>query len=351
MKREEIVDLCNRDVLDTAVTLFGTNKNGLKSYASYEGCQNIVYEYESQEGPRILRISYRPDRPITQIRSELHFINYLADHGVRVARPVPSQNGNLIEPIQAGGVLFLAVSFVKGKGMRVPDNGYRYREGVSIDEYCQNWGQTLGQMHALAKQYEPIHESVKRPEWFELDQFKDMDEQVPERFPVVRDKFKRLLAQIEGLPKGRDAYGLIHGDFNDGNFTVDYDNGNMTVFDFDDAHYGWFMYELACAWEGSIGRAMFKELAERRAYMDHYFAQVLEGYNKANSLSDEWLNRLPLFLQLIHMEEFLHYARYVDDAGDEMQAELNYRIHCIENDIPYLGFFDEVFSPQNPFSL
>ena len=30
--------------------------------------------------------------------------------------------------------------------------------------------------------------------------------------------------------------------------------GDMTVFDFDDCCYFWFMYELASAWEGGIGR-------------------------------------------------------------------------------------------------
>ena len=65
-------------------------------------------------------------------------------------------------------------------------------------------------------------------------------------------------------PKIADSYGLIHNDFNDGNFTVDYDNGDITVFDFDDCCYFWFMYDLACAWEGGIGRVMFRPLAERR---------------------------------------------------------------------------------------
>ena len=113
----------------------------------------------------------------------------------------------------------------------------------------------------------------------------------------------------------------------------------MTIFDFDDACYFWFMYELACAWEGGIGRTMFRPLDKRRAFMDHYMEQVLEGYNRENSLSAEWLERLPLFLKVIQMEEFLHYVQYLDGPDEEIQAGLNYKRRCIEEDIPYLGFF------------
>jgi len=235
--------------------------------------------------------------------------------------------------------------------MRVPDNEYRYREGVPIEEYFRNWGRALGQMHALSKKYAPKSATIKRPEWFELDSFTQIDERVPESLPAVREKFERLLERLAALPRDRDSYGLIHRDFNDGNFTVDYDNGDMTIFDFDDACYFWFMYELACAWEGGIGRAMFRPLDKRQAFMDRYMEQVLEGYNRENSLSAEWLERLPLFLQVIQMEEFLHYVQYLDGPDEEIQAGLNYKRRCIEEDIPYLGFFDSIYSPDRPFAL
>lgn len=65
----------------------------------------------------------------------------------------------------------------------------------------------------------------------------------------------------------------------------------------------------------------------------------------------EWLARLPLFLKLVHVVEFLHFVQYIDEPDEEVQAELNYRIKCIEDDIPYLGFFDRIYSPERPFSL
>lgn len=352
MQREEITSICDSEVLDTVSRIFGIRKDALKLVAGYEGCANLVYEYEHNGQPRILRISFRPDRTAEQIQAELHFVNYLAEHGVRVSVPIPTQNGNLLESLWVGRIPLHIVTFVKGEGMRVPDNGYRYRKGAPIEEYFQNWGRALGQMHALTKDYKLASDQVKRPDWFEIHKSRLMIEtQVPERLPIVRDRIRSLLEEIHSLPKDRDSYGLIHGDFNDGNFTVDYTNGDMTVFDFDDCCYFWFIYELASAWEGGIGRVMFRGLEERKAFMEHYMEQVMAGYNRENTLPAEWLARLPLFVMLVQVEEFLHFVQYIDESDNEMQTQLDYKIKCIEDDIPYMGFFDNIYSPERPFSL
>ena len=61
---------------------------------------------------------------------------------------------------------------------------------------------------------------------------------------------------------------------------------------------------------------------------------------------------MPLFLRLIQMQELIYYAQYLDQPDkEEIQAGLRYKIRCIENDIPYLGLFDSLFSPQSPFEL
>lgn len=347
MERGEITQLCEREVLETAAGLFGTSKAALGKFADYEGCANLVYHYQHEGQSRVLRLSYRPDRPVEMIQAELDFVEYLAEGGVRVSRPVPSIHGNLIQVIPAGEIPFVAVAFVKGKGLRVPDNGYRYRKGVPIEEYFQNWGQVLGQLHRLTKAYQPLSASIKRPEWHQWEYYSGFP--YAERLPIIQQKYDQLIAELHALPKDADCYGLIHNDFNDGNFTVDYDNGDITVFDFDDCCYFWFMYDIACAWEGGIGRTMFRPIEERRAFMDRYMEQVLTGYNRENTLSTEWLARLPLFLRLIQMQELMHFAQYLDEPDEEIQAGLRYKIHCIENDIPYLGFFDSIFSPERPF--
>ena len=96
---------------------------------------------------------------------------------------------------------------------------------------------------------------------------------------------------------------------------------------------------------------MFRGLEERKAFMDRYMDHVMEGYSRENELPAEWLARMPLFIKLIQVEEFLYFAQYIDDPDEEMQSQLNYKIKCIEEDIPYMGFFDSLYSPERPFAL
>jgi len=96
---------------------------------------------------------------------------------------------------------------------------------------------------------------------------------------------------------------------------------------------------------------MFRPLDECRAFMDRYMNFVLEGYQRENHLSQEWLDQMPLFLRLIQMQELMHYLKDLDTPDDELQAELRYKIRCIEQDIPYLGYFDDLYSPDTPFAL
>ncbi|MCJ7700384.1 MAG: phosphotransferase [Anaerolineales bacterium] len=96
MQREEIVQICNREVLAKASKLYNTRKDALTVFPGYEGAANLVYEYGRDGRPLILRISFTPERSADQIEAELHFVNYLAEHGIRVSRPAPSRNGGFL---------------------------------------------------------------------------------------------------------------------------------------------------------------------------------------------------------------------------------------------------------------
>ncbi len=353
MNRQKLIEKHEIGLLDHAVRLFDLNSEKISPFESYEGCRNLVYEGKKGELSVILRVSYHQDRTREQIQAELDFINYLAANGVKAAVPLYSKNGRFVEEISFEGLPTYLVCFKKGVGMRVPDNDYRYREGVPLEEYYQNWGNILGQMHRLSQVYQPPSPDVARPDWFEIHADKlDIEEMVPEELPIVRECIHALLNAIRGLSRDDRSYGLIHGDYNDGNFTVDYNNGDITVFDFDDCCYFWHAYELAAAWEGGIGRTMFAGLEARKGFMDHYMENVLKGYARENRITDRCLEKIPLFIKLIQVEEFLHFVQYIHNREDvEVQQHLNYLIACIEQDLPYMGFFDPIFSPKKPFLL
>ena len=62
-------------------------------------------------------------------------------------------------------------------------------------------------------------------------------------------------------------------------------------------------------------------------------------------------SRLPLFLRLIQMQELLYFLQYRDEPDEEIQGGLRYKLRCIEEGVPYLGFFADFYDPQTPFWL
>lgn len=334
--------------------LYGIRSEELQLYPEYEGCQNLVFFYASKGIDYVLRVSFRTDRPPKQIHAELDFVLFLHENGVRVCPPAKSLEGRYADVLWANGMPFTVVAFTKAPGYRVPDRDYKYRDGVDIKEYYHNWGNILGQMHRLTQQYTPKPPITGRP--LLLDTLSDhyIPRYLPSSLDKVKGRFLSLIKDARELPCEKTAFGLIHADFSDGNFCVDYTNGNITVFDFDDSAYCWFMYDLADAWRSGTGRIQFEQdTVKRRDFMDRYFETLIEGYTKEISLSDEWLNRLPMFIKLVEMEAVLSEFQYLSQEEDDEEddEELAYSLKCIEEGIPFLGFFDSIYSHKHPFSL
>ncbi len=354
MTRQEALDCFNTHALANVTRLYRIDPDGLAVYPDSVGCRNLVFGFRRDGREMILRASFRLDRPLGQVQAEVHFIDYLANGGMRVSRAVPSEDGNQVESLTAGARSFIVVAFEKAPGMRLPDNGYRYREGISIDEYFRSWGRALGKMHALARNYVPPHPDLRRPAWLQMHPASEVDGLVPDGMPVVKEKLKALLAALGKLPTPADAYGLIHADFNDGNFCVDYADGGITVFDFDDSCYGWFAGELADAWHCGVGWTRFEpDPRKRQDFMRRYMEQVLLGYSRENTPDPSWPDSLPFFLEVTEMDDLMSRLGYAADNGLplEDEGEITYLVRCVEEDIPYRGLYDPIFSPADPFSL
>lgn len=154
------------------------------------------------------------------------------------------------------------------------------------------------------------------------------------------------------LDRGQDAYGMIHFDFNDGNYSIDFDNGQITVYDFDNSCFGWYMYDLADVWRNGMGWVQFEpDPNTRKKFMDEYFNIVLEGYKSETSISDDWLAKLPLFIQMTLLENIMEHFNEMPLQGEKLECEedLAYLIKCMEEDIPYMGFFDSIYNCESPF--
>ena len=262
-------------------------------------------------------------------------MHFLADNGASVADVIPSVNGNFVEHI---GSIFASL-FEYAPGMLISDNGYRYREGVPIEEYFFNTGKTLGKIHELSKKFQPIY---RRPQYFDKYNMTYIDNLIPDTYMELKHAISRRLDHFVTLPRDGNSYGLVHFDFSDGNYHIDMDTGRITVFDFDNCINCWYMFDLANLWTHGVGWFQFEETEKRKIGMKKYFDTVLSGYRSETDISDELIDRLPLFIDMVLIEnvvdefECCHRENAepaMEDIADEME--------CLVRNIPFAGFFQQ----------
>lgn len=307
----------------------------------HQGCVNDVYHMTSPMHEGYVRITIRSDRSLNDLLEEMNFVQYLSSQGVSVATPYTSMDGHTICRLNFNNRAYNYSIFQPAKGEQLCQRNYRYIEGVPVKQHHFNCGQILGQLHKASETYIPAAERIHI-----LDHLQELIQTyLPDHKHLVRERFKDLIIRFEGLERNPLNYGMIHGDFGDGNYNIDYENGAITLFDFDDAGYCWFMYEVASAWVAATGWVMYESnLEKRRILMDDIFASIIEGYRSARDLDDSNIHDLELYLKLVEMEWFLgalvcqSKTNGCIDFEDEYLLELTYNI---ENNIPYFGLFED----------
>jgi Ser/Thr protein kinase RdoA (MazF antagonist) len=139
---------------------------------------------------------------------------------------------------------------------------------------------------------------------------------------------------LDALPKNRDSYGLIHQDAHGGNLFVD-EAGNITLFDFDDCVYSWFIYDIAVV---LFYQVMYKDdpVVFAQVFMRHF----MRGYHQHNRLDDAWLAEIPYFLKLreIDLYALIHRSFDINNLDAWCSHYMDNRKEKIENDLPYIDF-------------
>jgi Ser/Thr protein kinase RdoA (MazF antagonist) len=242
-----------------------------------------------------------------------------------------SNTGKLVESIEDGqGGQFLATAFVKARGQSP------WRMGWTPAIFAA-YGKLLGNMHALAARYQPADLAWKRPEWDdELMDF--VGNFLPASEKVVRKKYDALCDHLYTLPKEHDSYGLIHQDAHGSNFLVD-DAGKLTLFDFDDCVYSWYINDIAIALFYTV-----MDFEDAPAFTREFMTHFLKGYQQVYPLDPKWLQEIPYFLKLREIELYavMHRDFDVDNIDNEWCARfMRNRKARIEQDVPFIDFYFE----------
>jgi len=313
-----------RDLLDSAVLQKGLAQFGLDpgSARPCEACENFVYDYNDET---IVRFTHSGHRTLEQVLSELYFVSYLSCNGVPCSSPVLGVDGRLGYRIDAGDSYFAVSAFEKAKGVS-PSRENTTKEVIS------RLGQVIGMTHRLAKSYIPSPGIEKRPHLFEDEYYLNPEKHFLEGDIEMLQAFRKNMDRCRLIEASTDNFGLVHTDFHQGNFFVE--DGEITVFDFDDSAYFYFADDLAMP----LFYRMSGVSENRAQIATEFFASLIEGYNKENILSANQLYLMGDFFALRETLLFGLIGRFVDlqNMSPDKKAKLMERRSAILSGRPFL---------------
>ncbi len=170
---------------------------------------------------------------------------------------------------------------------------------------------------------------------------KYIDSLIGDQYSDLKRAIAEHLDSFGNLSKGSEEYGLVHFDFSDGNYHVDMETGAITVFDFDNCMYCWYMFDLANLWVHGWGWCMSEaDLEKRKEIMADYFDAILNGYRSETEASGELLQNLPLFINMVLIENIIDEFECCRREQEEVDYEdIEDAAECLINNIPFAGFF------------
>jgi len=321
------------DWLQTALEetsgLYGFLVHQLESLSG--GYENRMFGVDAPENRLAIRVTPPGHKTLTEVEAEVDWLVYLSENDAPVARVVPSRNDNLVETITTDAGTIFVVCFEWAPGHLVTKEDFS-------PELFQTWGKAVGMMHRLTKDYKKAAQSPGRKQWLE-DAYLDRA-LIPSDQDLVLQRFDMLIDHFKNRPVTRDLFGLIHQDVHHGNLFLD--GKQLTVLDFDDSVFGFFVFDIANALGFSIWEK--PEKMSNRQFADFYLKYFMKGYQKENRLDESWVEDLPKALKLF---EFIHYNAFnmdydlagkgsFDTLDERTQQILSRYRKSIEEDLPYI---------------
>ncbi len=305
-------------IVTEAAQRYGFKPNELKLLGNN---QNFTYGSINDERNYVIRIIHESHRSLELLQGELEWIEYLSNNNVSVSSPVKSSNDVLIEKLDG----FFVVAFQKALGTPCTDD-------ITQNEEFKNLGEIAGRMHALSKNYIPSLMENKRFTWHDNEYLRNFTSNIPPSQDLVIAHFESLMQRVQKLPRERESFGLIHGDFCFGNYAVKPD-GTITVFDFDECQYGWYIQDISV--NLFYGIAVPNPDEDVPTFVKRYLKYFLEGYGKENTIDIRLVKDLPLFLDI--RQAILYSALYrngdIDTLDDWSQEFLKRARYNMENNL------------------
>ena len=241
---------------------------------------------------RVHRANYHSDN---ELASELQWIAAINSDELRTPQVIPAADGTAFAHIEIDGVpesrQVDMLEWFEGKPIASVENG------VEITNVAATFAE-VGRLMAITHNHSVRWTAPpgftrhawdeqgilgQEPFWGRYWELAALNDEQRQRLEEVKAK---ALEELTAFGKGDDRYGLIHADFLPENL-LQSDSG-ICLIDFDDAGYGWHLFDVATTLFFHLGEAHFDAATEA----------LLGGYRQERPLRDEHLVLLPLFFLL-----------------------------------------------------
>lgn len=284
---------------------------------------NAVYPFLWQGETRFLRLSPAPEKIESNLNGELEFLCYLQSKGYPAVIPVASKAGGLVVALDSAWGKYYASVFVGVDGDSIEDTD-------RSDSIVYAYGKALGQLHVLSADYSP-----KIKKWSYCDALLWIGETLekyhaPDKMWAELGKVQQAL---DGLPRTKDTFGLVHYDFEPDNVFWDKARQRCTVIDFEDGMYHFFLLDLEQALD-----ALLEDLpADRKAAAK---AAFLQGYQSVKPLEPDYAEGLKLMRRFCNLYSYARLICCVDEKSPEepdwmlaLREKLQRKITLLESSV------------------
>ena len=254
--------------------------------------ENATYLVEEATGADVrrgvLRVHREGYHDRAAIESELHWMSALqTEAGVATSTLVRTPAGEAVVSVEVGGRQRHAVLFEVVPGIEPDDSVLRATDFETL-------GGITARMHLHARSWAPppgftrfswdwAHSLGADPRW---GRWQDGIGVGAEERAVLGPAVELVGSRLAAYGAGPDRYGLVHADLRLANLLVHEDL--VTVIDFDDCGWSWFMYDFGTA----------VSFLEHDPRLGEWQEAWLRGYRSVTELSAEHEAMLPTFTLL-----------------------------------------------------
>ena len=326
---QDITHLLTDTMFTAILAHFDISPDGL---IRHDGFCSFVYAGKQRERDVILKISHSGRLGIGALKDELLFVAEVAKTSAHVCAPLITSDAILAIPDDRGECFFAYLyELVDGTNL----------DNIDVDDDPDNAlitaaGEALGSFHAASQRIDATR-FAHRKSFTEQDyvQYRDI---LPADETDTLECFDRIMNEVNALPMGGSAFGLIHGDAHDGNFMVSEDRA--CLIDFDEVERGFYVSDVANLLESLTER----EGMRTEAFVSSAFDAILDGYSRFMNLRDLDWSTMGLFMKFSWISDHCFvYRQYAEANTDGFQRRRERRRALFASDFEedrFLHHFD-----------